>query len=240
MSAVDLTQFHKTFFEESHEGLNAMEAALLALDSGSTDTELVHTIFRAAHSIKGGAATFGFSDVAAFTHVAESLLEEVRSERRGVDVELIELLLRSVDCLRAMLARSSKGTPVADDESEGLRAELVQLVSGEPVAAVVETKAAVAKVAGWSIRFVALPHLLQTGNDPLRLFRELQQLGRLEVVRAFVVDAAPAQLADLDPSQCWLGWDLRLHGEVERAAVDGVFDWLDGDCELQIDPLDVA
>ena len=55
--------------------LDAMEAALLALDSGSTDAELVHTIFRAAHSIKGGAATFGFAEVAAFTHVAESLLE---------------------------------------------------------------------------------------------------------------------------------------------------------------------
>ncbi len=96
MSAVDLTQFHQTFFEESREGLDAMEAALLALDSGQGDAELVHTIFRAAHSIKGGAATFGFADVAAFTHVAESLLEEVRSERRSADEKLIDLLLRSV------------------------------------------------------------------------------------------------------------------------------------------------
>jgi two-component system chemotaxis sensor kinase CheA len=59
MSSVDLTQFHKTFFEESLEGLDAMEAALLALDSGSTDGELVHTIFRAAHSIKGGGGPGG-------------------------------------------------------------------------------------------------------------------------------------------------------------------------------------
>ncbi|EIM04665.1 chemotaxis protein histidine kinase-like protein, partial [Rhodanobacter denitrificans] len=131
MGAVDLTQFHKTFFEESLEGLDAMETALLALDSGSTDHELVHTIFRAAHSIKGGAATFGFADVAAFTHVAESLLEEVRSERRAVDVELIDLLLRSVDCLRAMLARSGSDQPAADAGSEALRGELVRLVSGE-------------------------------------------------------------------------------------------------------------
>ena len=235
MSAVDLTQFHKTFFEESLEGLDAMEAALLALDSGSTDHELVHTIFRAAHSIKGGAATFGFADVAAFTHVAESLLEEVRSERRAVDAELIDLLLRSVDCLRAMLARSSSGQPVADADSEALRGELVRLVSGEvaTVATVVAPKAAA--VSGWDIRFTALPHLLQTGNDPLRLFRELQQLGRLEVRRAFVVDRAPARLADLDPSQCHLGWELRLHGAVARGDIDAVFDWLDGDCELVVE-----
>ena len=114
MATVDLSQFHQTFFEESREGLDAMEAALLALDSGSTDHELVHTIFRAAHSIKGGAATFGFGDMAAFTHVAESLLEEVRSERRAVDAGLIDLLLRSLDCLRGMLDRTSHGQPAAD------------------------------------------------------------------------------------------------------------------------------
>ncbi|MBT2145214.1 MULTISPECIES: chemotaxis protein CheA [unclassified Rhodanobacter] len=237
MSAVDLTQFHKTFFEESREGLDAMEAALLALDSGSTDHELVHTIFRAAHSIKGGAATFGFADVAAFTHVAESLLEEVRSERRAVDSGLIELLLRSVDCLRAMLERSSQGQPVADAESEALRVELVQLVSGEVAVPSGAAAPAAAPAGGWTIGFTAMPHLLQTGNDPLRLFRELQQLGRLEVVRAFITDSAPAQLAELDPSQCHLGWELRLHGAVARGDVDAVFDWLDGDCELTVAPL---
>lgn len=237
MSTVDLTQFHKTFFEESLEGLDAMEAALLALDSGQTDAELVHTIFRAAHSIKGGAATFGFADVAAFTHVAESLLDEVRSARRGVDEELIDLLLRSVDGLRAMLARSRQGQPVADADSEALRAELVRLVSGKPAQPAPVAAPQAASAAGWDIRFTALPHLLQTGNDPLRLFRELQQLGRLQVLRAFVVDAAPAQLAGLDPSQCFLGWELRLHGAVARAAIDAVFDWLDGDCVLAIEPV---
>ncbi len=237
MATVDLTQFHKTFFEESLEGLDAMEAALLALDSGSTDHELVHTIFRAAHSIKGGAATFGFADVAAFTHVAESLLEEVRSERRAVDTALVDLLLRSVDCLRAMLARSAGGQPAADADSETLRGELLRLASGEAVAAPAAVASGVASASGWDIRFVALPHLLQTGNDPLRLFRELEQLGRLEVRRAFVLDSAPARLAELDPSQCHLGWELRLHGAVARGDVDAVFDWLDGDCELAIEAL---
>lgn len=237
MSAVDLTQFHNTFFEESQEGLDAMEVALLALDSGSTDPELVHTIFRAAHSIKGGAATFGFSDVAAFTHVAESLLEEVRSERRGVDAGLLDMLLRSVDCLRAMLSRSSHGASVADAESDALRVELNALVNGEQAlasAAVVPTSAT---VTGWNLRFVPLPHLLQTGNDPLRLLRELQQLGTLEVRRAFVLDTAPAQLAELDPTQSFLGWELRLHGAVARADIEAVFDWVDGDCELVLEPI---
>jgi len=240
MSSVDLTQFHKTFFDESREGLDAMEAALLELDAGSSDHELVHTIFRAAHSIKGGAATFGFAEVAAFTHVAESLLDEVRSERRAVDAELTELMLRSVDCLRAMLARSSSGQPVGDEESTGLLAELEILVHGEPATVVAREAGAALAVIGWDIVFTALPHLLQTGNEPMRIFRELQQLGRLEVVRAFVVDAAPERLVELDPTMCYLGWVLHLHGDVPRAAVDAVFDWLDGDCELAIKPLSAA
>lgn len=237
MSSVDLTQFHKTFFDESREGLDAMEAALLELDAGSSDHELVHTIFRAAHSIKGGAATFGFTDVAAFTHVAESLLEEVRSERRAVDAELTELMLRSVDCMRAMLARSSSGEQVSDETSAGLLAELEILVHGEPAKVAGAQVAVAVSVSGWDIVFTALPHLLQTGNEPLRIFRELQQLGRLEVVRAFVVDAAPERLLELDPTKCYLGWVLHLHGDVPRASVDAVFDWLDGDCELLIKPL---
>lgn len=237
MSAVDLTQFHKTFFEESQEGLDAMESALLALDAGSIDTDLVHTIFRSAHSIKGGAATFGFVDVAAFTHVAESLLEEVRSGRRPVEPQLVDVLLRSVDCLRVMLRRSSAGQPVADAQSEALRAELACLVNGQDEAVQPTSPEGVSTSAGWKIDFAALPHLLQTGNDPLRLFRELQQFGQLQVVRAFVVDSAPATLAELDPTLCYLGWELHLQGAAKRSDVDAVFDWLDGDCVLDISPL---
>ena len=121
MATVDLRQFHQTFFEESLEGLDGMEEALLALESGAEDPELVHTIFRAAHSIKGGAATFGFADLAAFTHVLESLLEEVRGGRRAADGETVELLLQSVDCMRGMLARSRDGGAVADAASARIR-----------------------------------------------------------------------------------------------------------------------
>ena len=66
--ALDLTQFHGVFFEESFEALDSMEAALLRLDLGAPDLELINTIFRAAHSLKGGSATFGFTSITSFTH----------------------------------------------------------------------------------------------------------------------------------------------------------------------------
>ena len=73
--AHDLSEFLKTFYEESFEGLDVMESGLLNLAAGASDTELSHQIFRSAHSIKGGAATFGLTDVAAFTHLLETLLD---------------------------------------------------------------------------------------------------------------------------------------------------------------------
>src|SRR5262245_40838236 len=90
---LDLTQFHDAFFEESFEALDAMEAALLKLDLGAPDAELVNTIFRVAHSIKGGSATFGFTEIASFTHSLETLLDELRANRLQVTQQISDLLL---------------------------------------------------------------------------------------------------------------------------------------------------
>ena len=92
-------------------------------------------------------------------------------------------------------------------------------------------------VRGWHIRFVALPHCCKPATIPCGVFRELQTLGRLEVKQAFVLESAPSNLAQLDPTQCFLGWELCLHGAVARADVAGVFDWLEGDCELALTAL---
>ena len=75
----DLSEFYEVFFEECFEGLEIMETGLLALKPGSADMEEINTIFRAAHSIKGGAATFDFNHISGFTHVMETLLDQMRS-----------------------------------------------------------------------------------------------------------------------------------------------------------------
>jgi two-component system chemotaxis sensor kinase CheA len=234
MSKVDLAQFHKAFHEESLDGLDAMEQALLALDEGVEDPELINVVFRAAHSIKGGAATFGFTDVAAFTHVAENLMDEVRSGRRPMEKAVVELLLRSGDTVRDMLSLSMAGQPAATAESQALLAELSAMVSGAPVAAVaVKAAAPVEAIEGWDIAFRPFDYLLKTGNDPARMFRELEGMGPLTVT----CDAGklPA-LADMDAESSYLGWTLRLDAGAKRAAVEGVFDWVDGDCDLSATP----
>src|SRR5579864_9820586 len=88
---IDLTQFHDAFFEESFEALDSMEAALLKLDIGAPEPELINTIFRVAHSIKGGSATFGFSDIASFTHSLETILDELRGGSMQVTPAISDL-----------------------------------------------------------------------------------------------------------------------------------------------------
>src|SRR5688572_6208072 len=101
---MDITRFHAAFFEESREGLDAMESGLLALEGGSGNAETINVIFRAAHSIKGGAATFGFTAVTDLTHLLETLLDEARGGRRALDSTAIGALLVAVDVLRSLLS----------------------------------------------------------------------------------------------------------------------------------------
>ncbi len=235
MANVSMAQFHQVFFEESLEGLDNMETALLALDEGG-DKELVHTIFRAAHSIKGGAATFGFPEMAAFTHEAESLLDELRDGRRAIDKPTIELLLRTVDCLRGMFARAQAGQSLHDEVAEGLRGELAAMM-GRAADTQLKARRARDQADAWKITFRPHPGMAAGGNDPLRLLRELKALGELSVVAE--LDQLPA-LDALDASQCHIGWTMELRGQVTREAIQGVFDWVEDECDLAIEPLHVV
>src|SRR6201995_2827018 len=126
---VDLTQFHDAFFEESFEALDSMEAALLKLDIGAPEPELINTIFRVAHSIKGGSATFGFSDIASFTHSLETLLDELRSGGMQVTVAMSDLLLKSVDVIRAMLKSTQAKQPLDMQRVSDLQFDLELMIA---------------------------------------------------------------------------------------------------------------
>src|ERR1022692_194242 len=230
---LDLAQFHETFFEESFEALGSMEAALLKLSAGEADAELINTIFRVAHSIKGGSATFGFADVAAFTHTLETLLDQLRSAQRQVQPNIIDVLLRSVDVLRDMLTATQRKQPSDPALTAGLHAEL-QAIMKSPAGAIGGGAADGRVIAGWRIGLVPGPLMMEHGNDPLRMMRELATLGTL-VTR---VDAGKVlTLAELDPEVCLLCWQMELRTEAERSAIEQIFEWAEGECTLSIEPL---
>jgi two-component system chemotaxis sensor kinase CheA len=244
--AIDLAQFHDAFFDESFEALDSMEAALLKLNLGAPEPELIGTIFRVAHSIKGGSATFGFSEVASFTHTCETLLDELRGNRMQVTRHITDLLLKSVDVMRDMLRSVQHKEPIDAQRVADLQFDLELAIvqkNQQPAAApVVEAPAPVvdavpvesAKPASayrWRIHFRPYPQLFVHGNDPLRMLRELAEIGDLTVK---LDGQALPSLQDLDPESCYLAWELTVDTDATRDVINQVFDWAEGDCELKI------
>jgi two-component system chemotaxis sensor kinase CheA len=240
----EMAEIAKVFFQESREGLDAMESGLLSLDSAA-DSEKINTIFRAAHSIKGGSATFGFGAVAEFTHGVETLLDETRNGLRSITPEAVQVLLQACDCLREMIAATEAEQPLDQARIASLNGDITRILGEHPNAAPVGTSeapvapglaagaAAGSDAGGWRIVFEPVADLLRLRNEPTRMFAELERLGgftaRVDLSRLPPLDA-------LDPEACYLSWDIMISGQVSRAQLDEVFDWVDSGCRLEFTP----
>jgi two-component system chemotaxis sensor kinase CheA len=265
--SVDLSQFLQTFFEESFEGLDTMESGLLELDTEQPDKESLNTVFRAAHSIKGGAGTFGLTAISDFTHRMETLLDRLRGGEQTVTPQAVNALLAAIDCLRSML-ESIQADRQLDSEALSAAQQRLdeQLQLGDPGAAAASSQGsdgsawageanapAGSEVAadgsgaagsgagssyggegGWRIRFEPEPHLLTTGNDPARLFMVLSELGELKVT---CNSSELAPFEEFDPESCYLSWDLELLGEISEEQIREVFEWVEDDAIIEIEPL---
>ncbi|MBP9905706.1 MAG: chemotaxis protein CheW [Rhodoferax sp.] len=137
----DLSQFYQIFFEEAGENLDLMEQMLLNLNLQTADDEELNGIFRCAHSVKGGAATFGFSDVAELTHQMESLLDRLRRHELQPTSVMVDVLLESADASRSLLARHQAGGEGTALPTADLVQRIRAIVAGEAVAAVAKAPA---------------------------------------------------------------------------------------------------
>ncbi|MDP1665317.1 MAG: chemotaxis protein CheA [Methylobacter sp.] len=254
--SIDMSQFHQVFFEECFEGLEAMESGLLTLDMGDIDSEIINTIFRGAHSIKGGSGTFGFTVVAEYTHIMETLLDEMRDGRRKVTQPAVDVLLGSVDCLREMLTAIQNeqdinnasvgkhkaalevvlnGGSMPEESVFPVEQELVdEEVSVNDASDIDEEESVGLAEQGWKIAFCPYLDLLKTGNDPVRLFRELNELG--ELTTTVNIQDVPG-FYELDPEECNISWDLKVVGDISGDEIREIFNWVEGDCEMEIQPL---
>jgi two-component system, chemotaxis family, sensor kinase CheA len=131
----DLSQFYQIFFEEAGENLDQMEQMLLNLNLETADDEELNGIFRCAHSVKGGAATFGFADVAELTHQMESLLDRLRRHELQPNAAMVDVLLESADASRGLLARHQAGGEGDAPPTADLVRRISELAAGKNVAA---------------------------------------------------------------------------------------------------------
>src|SRR5215470_11926981 len=128
--AIDMSQFFQVFFEEAGEHLATMETLLLRLDPAKATSEELNAIFRAAHSIKGGSGTFGFTDMTEVTHELESLLDKARRHEIALTAEMVDALLAAGDVLKAQLARHRGERDVAEPAVAEVCARIRAFVSG--------------------------------------------------------------------------------------------------------------
>lgn len=226
--------FRQTYLEESFEGLDVMEAGLLDLPPGVPDNEKINEIFRAAHSIKGGSGTFGFTEIIDFTHVLETLLDEMRDGRREVTQQATDTMLSAVDILRDMMTCLQNHEPIDEERASDVQGQLEAILGNASSAdsATEESADQPAEAAGsgegsWSIEVIPEKELLQTGNEPIRIFRELATLGEVSVEANL---ANLPGIEDFNPEELYMSWSLQLKGDgIDLDEVKEVFEWIDGD-----------
>jgi two-component system chemotaxis sensor kinase CheA len=194
-AGIDLSQFFQVFFEEAGENLDTMEQMLLHVDITNADDEELNAIFRCAHSVKGGAATFGFSDVAELTHQMETLLDKLRRHELAPTAAMVDVLLASGDALKAQLARHQGNGADAIDTS-ALLASIRGMVEGQavapaPVQVVAPPAPAPAPVAapvkpGTRVLELTVGPLqnMALADNLVELFKEITDLGTIEPLDA--------------------------------------------------------
>ncbi len=127
--SIDMSQFYQVFFEESAEHLANMESLLLALDLDAPDPDQLNAIFRAAHSIKGGSGTFGFTDMTEVTHVLETLLDRIRKNEIAITSDMVDAFLQAGDVLKNLLDAHQTGGEADEAASVAIRERLQKLTS---------------------------------------------------------------------------------------------------------------
>ena len=250
-----------TFFQECDELLADLEAKLMLLEQGQTDLETINAVFRAVHSVKGGAGAFGLEALVRFAHVFETLMDELRAGRKPCDAITIKTLLRASDVLADHIQAAQGLIPPVDEaRSAALVAEMQVLTHGgeapveveededdfgftpmafdmaldEPAPLPIADLGADAPSVGWRIVFKPMGRMYVNANETSLLLREMGRLGPVTVV---VDDSETPTLDALSIEDGCLTWTVDLAAAVDEAAVREVFDFVESDCDLTITPL---
>jgi len=236
-----------TFFEECEDLLAALADGLALIETGNEDSETINAVFRAVHSIKGGAGAFGLAALVGFAHRFETVLDALRSGRLAMAPAVLHVLQRSADHLTELVEAARDDQEVPSDVTAGFVSHLdacmgdddpgsddystfefapVALCLDEPVAA-----------KGFVIRFAPKAALYANGHEPELLIGALAELGTLDVVIA-VGDLPDWQLTD--PWVPCLTWSMVLQTAESETAVCEIFEFAEGLCDLDIQPMETV
>ncbi len=256
---MQLDEIQAIFFQECEEGLATIETNMADARDVAPDAETINTIFRAVHSIKGGAGAFGFEALQSFSHHLETVLDLLRTGERAPTPDLIGLLFAAFDILSDHVAAAQSGGAAPGDEAMLERLEAVALAdTGAAATGTTEEEPAVAAddgeepmdfdldallasidapaapaaaVAPWRVTFHPGRGAFDNGGDPLPLLRELQAMGG----HCRSLDQTGLPLLDaLSVDECWIGWTYIVPAAVARDDIEGIFDFVADTSRLTI------
>ncbi len=248
----DFDDFKATYFDECSELLGELEEQFAVIESGERDAERLNAVFRAIHSIKGGAGAFNFTELVGFAHEFETLLDLVRNGKIELTVDVVALCIRSNDIVADFVAAARNGETLAADYGAEEKARFVALSKGEangvgeeddepmeefdidftPVVVDLEHRSESAENDNWLVRFIPHSELYSRANDPLLLLRELAELGEITV--AARINDLPG-LNDFEPFGVYCSWDVEIASEcATEDQIREVFEFVEGDCDIEI------
>lgn len=246
----DLDEFKATYFDECSELLTELEEQFTAIEEGDRSQDRMNAVFRAIHSIKGGAGAFGFSGLVGFAHEFETLLDYVRNGKVTLTDEVVALCLRSNDIVADFVSAARENVELDPEYGAEEKARFVTLSRGQsegdgedgepmeefdieftPVMVDLEEDEEEGSE-GWVIHFNPHAELYARANDPLLLMRELSVLGTTNVIAE--VGELPI-LAEFEPFGVYCNWRIELDApQVSEEQIREVFEFVEGDCDLEI------
>lgn len=245
-------QLIPSFVAESRDLLQQMEDSLLTIEAEPDNADAISAVFRAAHTIKGNAGVFGFDDIVAFTHVVESLLDEVRAGVTKVEKDLVALLLSCRDHIEEKLDVLAGNESTEDREHVEAGASLVaqlrvylgqanspNLLLGNTSTTPCDkdqqlpTDPTVANQ-NWHISLRMGRDSLRNGMDPISIIVYLTTLG--EIAHLVTLTDAMPSVEEMDPESCYLGFEIDLHSDATKSRIEEAFKFIQEDSIVQILP----
>lgn len=248
-----LERFRTIFFEESAEAIDAIERNLLSMNDtqADIDPEMINDIFRSAHSLKGGSATFGMEALTDFTHVMETLLDKVRANQIDCSQDLIDCLFSSLDVLRNLVSHYQYSDEINVNEMNSIQKQLESLLAGsDPLASESNQSQPTAEANSqsspdtesntpsnneWQITFAPNEDILASGNDPVRYLEELGDLGEL----AATCDTSRIpEFSAIEPINSYFHWQLTLKPSepVTEDTFEEIFMWIEDEADISYSP----
>lgn len=234
----------KTYFEESFELLNDMEGILLNAEQTQPEAEELNALFRCAHTIKGSGDMCGLTDVVAFTHEVETVLDYLRKETLDLTPPLLELLLDCRDHILALITEAAEQQP-ADHENGAKLLESLSEYSAKlnseaelnpptPSIARIDNDCSFDEMSAWHISARFEKDLMHFGLDPLSMISYLASLGNIVHIET-VIDYLP-NLYEIDPEICYLGFEISFKTDMNKEQIEAVFEFVNDQEHIKIYP----